>query len=585
MDRPRPTRLRFGPFEADLLKRKLQENGVPVHIQSKPFQFLECLLHHRGDLVSREAMSHSLWPDIYVQVNQGLNAAARKVRMILKDDALHPCYFETVGSRGYRFLYPTEVLCWSSEVVEVPEAPIRIAVLRFNYDKPQDLELAGGLTAEITARLAGIHPRLVVFQAADLNDQVLVNGNLESLRQKFGIDYLLTGKFSSQSRRTQLSFTLISASDRQPIWEETYEVPNKDLIQVIGLFASSILKCFRNLPANIVPDPSFQTDFAAYEQYLRGRFHQRNGTIADLRQAVASFRTATETDARFMPAHSALAETYNQIGVRGLILPKAAYGRAMQSAKKGLDLDPTSTDSMVALGWSTLALERDWAAATRSFERALRLNPNAVAGYCNYGYLLISRGRTDDGVAAIEKAQKIDPLSPSVNNDLCAVYYFARQFDDAVKQARRTLELNPASPEAYSYLGLSYLAQRRTADGIDQLQAAVEYSQADPMMIAQLAYGQAEAGRFPIAEALLSKIESQKDQVPQPAYHIGMTKLALGNVNEAFNWLEYAYQQCSHWVLFIPIDPRLDILRGTRRFDQLCRMMRPAEARKVANSN
>jgi tetratricopeptide (TPR) repeat protein len=351
------------------------------------------------------------------------------------------------------------------------------------------------------------------------------------------------------------------------------------------LFVSEILKYFRTLPANIVPVSPFKTDFAVYEQYLRGRFHKRNGSVADLRHAVTSFKTAAETDTAFMPVHSALAETYNQIGVRGLIAPKAAYGRAMQFAKKGLDLDPNSTDSMVALGWSTLALEHDWAAATRSFERALRLNPNAVAGYCNYGYLLLSRGRTDDGVAAVEEAQKIDPLSLPVNNDLCAVYYFARHFDDAVKQARRTLELNPANPEAYSYLGLSYLAQRRTAEGIEQLQAAVEYSQADPLMIAQLAYGQAEAGRFPVAEALLSKIESHNSQVPQPAYHIGLTKLALGNVNEAFNWLEYACQQCSHWILFVPIDPRVDILRGTRRFDQLCRMIRPAEARKVANSN
>jgi adenylate cyclase len=585
MNRPRPIRLRFGPFEADLLKRELQENGEAVHIQSKPFQFLASLLHHHGEVISREAMSHSLWPDIYVQVNQGLNAAARKVRMILKDDAFHPRYFETVGSRGYRFIHPTEVTCWSSEVTEVRDAPIRIAVLPLKYDTPDNVAIAGGLTAEITARLSRIHPRLVVFAAAELYDHALGNGNLESLRQNLGIQHVLTGTFSMQTGHLKLSFALISAGDGQRVWGETYEGPVQDLLRIQDDFVLGILPYFRSLPAGIVPARSFETNFNVYNEYLRGRFHQRKGTMSDLRQAVTSFRTATEADTQFMPAHSALAETYNVIGFRGLIHPRAAYDRAIQSAKKALELDPTSADSMVALGWSTLALERDWAAATRSFERALRLNPNAATGYCSYGYLLLSRGRADDGVAAVENARRIDPHSLGVNNDLSAVYYFARQFDDAVKQARRTLELNPASAEACSYLGLSFLAQRRTAEGIEQLQAAVEYSKADPVMLAQLAYAQAEAGRFPVAEAILRQIESQDTQAPQPAYHIALARLALGNVNEAFRWLEYAYQQCSHWMLLMQLDPRVDILRGTRRFDQLCRMMRPAEAKKVANSN
>lgn len=584
MDRPRPTRLRFGPFEADLALRELQENGKTVHIQSKPFLFLATLLRHHGEIVTREAMSHSLWPDIYVQINQGLNAAARKVRMALKDDALKPRYIETLGSRGYRFIHPTEVIRWSSEVAEVPDVPVRIAVLPFKFDRSENMALAGGLTCEMVARLGRIHPRLVVLAVPELRDFALGNGHLESLRQSLGIQYLLTGALSLQAGRVKLSVALISATDGEHVWEETYESPTQDLARLQDKLAARILQNFRSLPASIVPAPSFSTDFPVYQDYLRGKYHQSRSTMADLRQAVVSFKAAIESDMRFMPAHSGLAETYNLIAVRGFIQAKAAYDRAFQSAKKSLELDPSSTDSMVALGWSTLALERDWAGATRLFERALQLNPNAILGYCNYGYLLLSRGRADDGVAAVEKARRIDPLSIGVNNDLLAVYYFTRRFDDAAKQARRTLEMNPSNPDACAYLGLTFLAQRRAAEGLEQLEAAVEFSQGDPVMTAQLAYCQAELGRFPIAEALLQKLEFQTGQTPQPAYHIALARLALGNVNEAFRWLEYAYQQCSHWVWFMSLDPRLDILRGTRRFDQLCRMMRPAEAKKVAKS-
>src|SRR5689334_10001582 len=134
MNSVRPTRVRFGSFEADLALRELYENGEKVPMQSKPFQFLAALLRHHGEIVSREAISHALWPDIYVQVNQGLNAAARKVRKVLRDDATKPKFVETLGSRGYRFIHAAEDLRWSSDVSEVTNNSIRLAVLPIKTD-------------------------------------------------------------------------------------------------------------------------------------------------------------------------------------------------------------------------------------------------------------------------------------------------------------------------------------------------------------------------------------------------------------------------------------------------------------------
>src|SRR3954468_24209480 len=101
-------RYRFDRFEADIARSVLYENGVPVPLQEKPFLFLATLLQSNGAVVTRDELSRQLWPDTYVQVNQGLNAAARKVRMALKDDAANPRFIETLGSRGYRFICPME---------------------------------------------------------------------------------------------------------------------------------------------------------------------------------------------------------------------------------------------------------------------------------------------------------------------------------------------------------------------------------------------------------------------------------------------------------------------------------------------
>src|SRR3954471_7044597 len=101
-------RYRFDHFEADIARSVLYEDGVPVPLQEKPFLFLATLLQSNGAVVTRDELSRRLWPDTYVQVNQGLNAAARKVRMALHDDAANPRFIETLGSRGYRFICPTE---------------------------------------------------------------------------------------------------------------------------------------------------------------------------------------------------------------------------------------------------------------------------------------------------------------------------------------------------------------------------------------------------------------------------------------------------------------------------------------------
>jgi DNA-binding winged helix-turn-helix (wHTH) protein/Tfp pilus assembly protein PilF len=106
MKRPRQKKFCFGQFEADIESGELFQSGKKVHLQAKPFSLLATLLEYHGEVVTRESLSSQLWPDTFVQADQGLNAAVRKVRRALRDDAENPKYIETLGSRGYRFIHP-----------------------------------------------------------------------------------------------------------------------------------------------------------------------------------------------------------------------------------------------------------------------------------------------------------------------------------------------------------------------------------------------------------------------------------------------------------------------------------------------
>src|ERR1700757_2066167 len=103
--------IRFGSFEADLYTRELRKRGLKLKVQEQPFQVLAMLLARPGELVTREEIRSRLWPqDTFVDFDHGLNAAVRRLRDALNDDAETPRFVETLPRRGYRFIAPVEKL-------------------------------------------------------------------------------------------------------------------------------------------------------------------------------------------------------------------------------------------------------------------------------------------------------------------------------------------------------------------------------------------------------------------------------------------------------------------------------------------
>jgi DNA-binding winged helix-turn-helix (wHTH) protein len=100
-------KIRFDDFELDYSRFQLSRSGHPVRLESLPLQLLMFLVDKRGQLVTRDQISSELWSkDVFVDVEQGINTAIRKIRRALLDDAGEPQYLQTVVGRGYRFVAP-----------------------------------------------------------------------------------------------------------------------------------------------------------------------------------------------------------------------------------------------------------------------------------------------------------------------------------------------------------------------------------------------------------------------------------------------------------------------------------------------
>jgi DNA-binding winged helix-turn-helix (wHTH) protein len=101
-------KVRFDDFQLDYGRFQLCRRGIPVRLEGLPLQLLMFLVEKRGQLVTREEISAALWSkDVFVDVEQGINTAIRKIRRALADDADEPQYLQTVVGRGYRFVAPT----------------------------------------------------------------------------------------------------------------------------------------------------------------------------------------------------------------------------------------------------------------------------------------------------------------------------------------------------------------------------------------------------------------------------------------------------------------------------------------------
>jgi len=100
----------FGLFEADLENARLTRKGVRIRLQEQPFRILAMLLEHSGQVVTREELRQQLWPaGTYVDFDGSLNAALKRLRGVLDDDANNPRFIETVPKRGYRFIAPVTI--------------------------------------------------------------------------------------------------------------------------------------------------------------------------------------------------------------------------------------------------------------------------------------------------------------------------------------------------------------------------------------------------------------------------------------------------------------------------------------------
>ena len=305
------------------------------------------------------------------------------------------------------------------------------------------------------------------------------------------------------------------------------------------------LSAQRTKASSVAARPGHTPSPEVEELYLKGRYSWNKRTPEALHQAVDYFSQAISRDPNYAKAYVGLADSYNLLREFASMPESEAYGRAFAAASKAAELDPSSAEAHASLGFIYYWSKRDLAAASREFERAIALNPNYVDAYHWYANVLGSSGRSKESLAYLNRAQELDPASPSIRADKGIGLVGAGQRDDGVALLRQMEGSDPNFISPHSYLAAIYLGEMDCSDYLTEASAHARL-QRDPD---KLALVQAEEKGFASGGCpgmLRSRLEAQKKRYAQhrvTAYELGETEALLGDKPAALQYLRLSLAQ------------------------------------------
>jgi len=456
--------------------------------------------------------------------------------------------------------------------------PIRaLAILpleSISGDGPQD-DFAETMTEQLTARLASLGSWRVTSPATAAR----YRGTRKPIAQiaaELGVDAVVEGSVARHGSSVKVAAQLVDASSGRRIWSGAYEqglenvlVVQNDLVRAIARetdlrLAPEVSTRLSSTPRKVAP--------AAYDAYVRGRHAWDKRGESDLHDAVRFFLDAIDADPTYAPAYAGLADAYAQLGYGSYVSPEDTFPRARIAAEKALALDPLLAEAHASRGYALMYYDWDFAEAESEYRRAIQLNPSYAVAHQWYAYLLTAMERPFAAAdAEISIAKALDPLSPGINTDRAYISYYYGRNQDALHSLGLALEMNPKFALGYFWLGRIYTSQERYADADQAFHDIGPLRTWTPAMAA-LGYMYGKAGRVQDAKDILAEFDTlTRHGRHASAYAIAAIYAGLGDRERMFQYLDAAYREHSHWLVWLKRDPRWDKFRADPRFENLVR--------------
>ncbi|MBM4194081.1 MAG: hypothetical protein FJ202_06850 [Gemmatimonadetes bacterium] len=378
-----------------------------------------------------------------------------------------------------------------------------IAVLPFTNSggSADDEFLADGLAEELMHKLGRL-PNLRVVARASAFSFKNKHDDLRAVGNALGVKSLLTGSVRRAGARLRITADLTDVDSGFSVWSDRYDRQMADVFDVQDEIAGAIVHTLQDSVftpiqtpvATVRAVPASPTSIAAYEEYLKGRFHWNMRVGPALSTALTHLEKAVELDPNFAPSHAAIAETCVTLAVYGVVSPEEAMPRAIAAADRALQLEPTHAGALAARGSARALYAHDHAGAEADYRAAISAESAYATAHQWYAiHLLGPQRRFAEARAQIARARELDPLSPVIAATGGMLRSYEGDHEQAIVEFQRLREQHPDFLLTEFFSGLALCALGRWVDATETLERMVPRLPHSAEIVS--AFGWALAGR------------------------------------------------------------------------------------------
>jgi serine/threonine-protein kinase len=452
-------------------------------------------------------------------------------------------------------------------------------------DPKQDY-FADGMTDALITELSQIQ-KLRVISRTSVMQYKDKHESPAQIAEELGVDALVEGSVLRSNDRVRVSAELVQPKTGQNLWAHSYERTNTDILALQSDVARDVVTQIQiqlTQPEKERLAKSRTVVPAAYDAYLRGNYEVAKRTGEGVTQAVDDYRQAIQLDPTYAPSYAGLAAALTLSADYKDVQSSEVLPEAEATAVKALQLDDSLASAHAVLGFIRL-YRLEWPGVLDEFERAIVLNPGDANTHHWYALALSAAGRSGEANSEMKIAQELDPRSLIINANLSWVCYLGGKDDEAIAQAQKTVALDSSFAVAHGNLGQAYLAKGEYEKALGELKQALTLSGNETSFKAELANAYAVAGKKTEALAILHELtELSAHQYVSP-YNMALIHTGLGDKDQAFQWLDKAYDERSVRLINIAVHPRFASLRSDPRFAELVKKIGLPMPAGTGNSN
>jgi TolB-like protein/DNA-binding winged helix-turn-helix (wHTH) protein len=467
---------------------------------------------------------------------------------------------------------------WRSKKPEVTNNGVTVrslAVLPFTPigANEEDQYLGLGMADALITKLSNIKG-INVRPTSAVRKYSAQNQDAVAAARELGVEVVVQGTVNRDGEHVRVTVQLVSVRDGSPLWGQTFDEQFTNIFAVQDQISEQVARALTSSLSSeqkLLLTKRHTENSEAYQLYLKGRYFWNKRTVEGLKKGIRYFNEAVEKDPSYSLAYAGLADSYSLLGDYEGLPPQQVYPQAKQAAMQALELDEQLAEAHAALAFISAAYDWDWAGAEREYRRAIELNPNYETAHQWYAEYLSAMGRHREAIAEIRRAREANPVSLIVNAVEAWVLYFAREYDQAIAEGQKVVEMDPQFAEVYEYLKRCYDQKGMYREAIAARQTRRKLLGYDVKESAALREASATTSARVYWQKRLDQEVEESKREPSTAFDMAEIFAQLGQKDQAFSWLERAYEERSFFMMYLKVAPNLDPLRSDPRFADLLR--------------